>query len=56
MINNENINILNMLIGRGLVSTLIHIVSTALIAFIMIKTKRNNSIIVPMIVGVIGGV
>ena len=56
VLSNQNINILNMLIGRGLVSTLIHIVSTSLIAFIMIKTKRGNNIIVPMIVGVIGGV
>jgi ABC-type anion transport system duplicated permease subunit len=44
-----------MLIGRGLVSTLIHIVSTSLIAFIMIKTKRTNNIIVPVILGIIGG-
>ncbi len=44
-----------MLIGRGLVSTLIHIVSTSLIAFIMIKTKRTNSVIVSVILGIIGG-
>jgi len=55
IINHENVNIMNMLIGRGLVSTLIHIVSTSLIAFIMIKTKRTNSIIVPVILGIIGG-
>ena len=55
IINHENINIMNILIGRGLVSTLIHIVSTSLIAFIMIKTKRTNSIIVPVILGIIGG-
>ena len=55
LINHENINIMNMLIGRGLVSTLIHIVSTSLIAFIMIKTKRTNSIIMPVILGIIGG-
>ena len=52
---NENTNIMNLLIGRGLVSTLIHIVSTSLIAFIMIKTKRTNSIIIPVILGIIGG-
>ncbi|MCX6824557.1 MAG: PrsW family glutamic-type intramembrane protease [candidate division SR1 bacterium] len=55
IINHENVNIINMLIGRGLVSTLIHIVSTSLIAFIMIKTKKTNSIIVPVILGIIGG-
>jgi RsiW-degrading membrane proteinase PrsW (M82 family) len=56
VINNENINIMGILIGRGLVSTLIHIVSTSLIAFIVIKTKRTNSIILPIILGIIGGV
>lgn len=55
IMNNQNINIMNMLIGRGLVSTLIHIVSTSLIAFIMIKTKKTNSIIIPVILGIIGG-
>ncbi|MFA6256514.1 MAG: PrsW family glutamic-type intramembrane protease [Candidatus Absconditabacterales bacterium] len=55
LLNNQSVNIVNLLIGRGLVSTLIHIVSTSLIAFIMIKTKRNNSIIIPIILGIIGG-
>ena len=55
VINNENINIIGLLIGRGLVSTLIHIVSTSLIAFIVIKTKRTNNIIIPVILGIIGG-
>lgn len=54
LINHENINIISMLIGRGLVSTLIHIVSTSLIAFIMIKIKKPKSIIVPVILGIIG--
>ena len=39
LLNHQSVNIVNLLIGRGLVSTLIHIVSTSLIAFIMIKTK-----------------
>ena len=52
--NNESVNIINVVIGRGLVSTLIHIVSTSLIAFIMIKTKKNNNIILPIILGMIG--
>lgn len=54
VVNNENVNIINLLIGRGLVSTLIHIVSTSLIALIMIKTKKTNSIIMPVILGIIG--
>jgi len=54
LLNHENINIINMIIGRGLVSTLIHIVSTSLIAFIMIKTKKINNIILPVILGIIG--
>jgi len=55
LINNQNINIFNLVIGRGLVSTLIHIVSTSLIAFIIIKTKKTNNIIIPIILGIIGG-
>jgi RsiW-degrading membrane proteinase PrsW (M82 family) len=55
IVNHENINIMNILIGRGLVSTLIHIVSTSVIAFIMIKTKKTNNIIMPVILGIIGG-
>lgn len=56
VLNNESINIINLLIGRGLISTLIHIVSTSLIAFIVIKTKKTNKIIMPVILGVIGWV
>ncbi len=56
ILNNENTNIINLLIGRGLVSTLIHVVSTSLIAFITIKTKKTNKIIMPLILGVIGWV
>lgn len=55
VLNNESVNIMNILIGRGLVSTLIHIVSTSLIAFIMIKSKKTNSIILPVILGIIWG-
>lgn len=55
LINNQNINIFNLVIGRGLVSTLIHIVSTSVIAFIVIKTKKTNNIIIPIILGIIGG-
>lgn len=54
IINNESINIINLLVGRGLVSTLIHIVSTSLIAFIMIKSKRANNVMLWALLGIIG--
>lgn len=56
IVNNENTNIVHLLMGRGLVSTLIHIVSTSAIALIMIKTKNNNNIIIAIILGIIVGV
>ena len=56
ILSGENVSIFNMIIGRGLVSTLIHIVSTSLIAFIMIKTKKSNTIALPIILGMIGWV
>lgn len=46
---------MNLIIGRGLISTLIHIVSTSTIAFISIKTKKTNIMILPIILGIIGG-
>ena len=56
LLNHETVNIVNLLIGRGLVSTLIHIVSTSLIAFVMIKTKgTKKNIIIPIIVGILCG-
>lgn len=54
-INHEQVNIVGLLIGRGLVSTLIHIVSTGIIALITIKSKRTISTIIPMILGIIWG-
>ncbi len=54
IINHDSINIMNLIIGRGLVSTLIHIVSTALIAFIVIKSKRKQGILLPIILGIMG--
>lgn len=56
VLNQESVNIINLLVGRGLVSTLIHIVSTGLIAFIIVKTKKTNSLIIPVILGIIGWV
>ena len=54
VLNQESVNIVNLLVGRGLISTLIHIVSTGLIAFIIVKTKKRNNVIVPIILGIIG--
>ncbi len=54
IINNESVNIINLLVGRGLVSTLIHIVSTSLIAFITIKSKKINNVLVWALLGIIG--
>lgn len=41
VLNQESVNIIHLLIGRGLVSTLIHIVSTGLIAFIIVKKDKK---------------
>lgn len=54
VLNQESVNIVNLIVGRGLISTLIHIVSTSLIAFIIVKTKQTNSKIIPIILGIIG--
>lgn len=54
VLNQESVNIINLLVGRGLVSTLIHIVSTGLIAFIIVKNKKTNKTIVPIILGILG--
>lgn len=54
VLNQESVNIINLLMGRGLVSTLIHIVSTGLIAFIIIRTKKTNNTIIPIILGILG--
>ena len=53
LLTNESVNIINLLIGRGLVSTLIHIVATSLIAFITIKMQKSNRVAMPLILGVI---
>ena len=53
VLNQENVNIINLLVGRGLVSTLIHIVSTGIIAFITIKSKKINNTIVSIILGIL---
>jgi uncharacterized membrane protein YhaH (DUF805 family) len=42
-----------MLIGRGLISTLIHVVSTWLIAFITIHTRRAHNLLIPTIIALL---
>lgn len=53
IINQESVNIINLIVGRWLVSTLIHMVSTGLIAFIVIKNKKTDRIIMPILLGII---
>ncbi len=55
LLNHESVNIMNLIIGRGLISTLIHIVSTGLIAFIMIRIKKTKNIFLAIILGIIWG-
>ncbi len=42
-INHEQVSLVNMTLGRGLVSTLLHIVSTGLIAFLAVKIQKKRS-------------
>jgi RsiW-degrading membrane proteinase PrsW (M82 family) len=53
ILNHNNINVLQLLIGRGLISSLIHVVATGLIAFTTISFKRRHNIIIPTIIGIL---
>ena len=53
LLNHNNINVLQMLIGRGLISALIHVVATGLIAFTTISFKKRHSIIIPTLIGIL---
>lgn len=53
VINHNDVNIAGLVVGRGLISTLIHIVSTSLIAYITISISRKKSYIVALLVGII---
>ncbi len=55
LIQHQDVTVVNVLIGRWLVSTLIHIVSTSLIAFIVVKMKKAKTIFIPIILGIIAG-
>lgn len=48
LINHNDVNVLQILVGRGIISALIHVVATGLIAFITIRFKKLN-IIFPVI-------
>ena len=53
ILNHNDINILQMLVGRGIISSLIHVVATGLIAFITISFKKRHNIIIPTIIGIL---
>lgn len=42
-INHEQVSLVNMTLGRGLISTLLHIVSTSTIAFLAVKIQKKRS-------------
>ncbi len=52
LINQNEVNIIQMLLGRGIISTLIHVVCTGLIAFVTIGIKKWNNILIPSILGI----
>ena len=53
ILNHNDVNILQMLVGRGIISSLLHVVATGLIAFITISFKKRHNIIIPTIVGIL---
>ncbi|MFA5748418.1 MAG: PrsW family glutamic-type intramembrane protease, partial [Candidatus Absconditabacterales bacterium] len=48
-------NVLNLIVGRGLISTLLHVVCSGLIAFISIKIFNSKKIIISTLIGIIFG-
>jgi len=42
-VNHEQVSLVNMTLGRGLISTLLHIVSTSSIAFLAVKVQKKRS-------------
>ena len=55
LLNHNDVNVLQMLVGRGIISALIHVVATGLIAFITISLKKRHNIIIPTVIGIIAG-
>lgn len=55
LLNHNDVNVLQMLVGRGIISALIHVVATGLIAFITIRFKKQHNIIIPTLIGILSG-
>jgi len=55
-VNHEQVSLVNMTLGRWLISTLLHIVSTGLIAFLAIKIQKKRSFAAALIGWLIWGV
>jgi len=55
-INNEQVSLINMMLGRWLISTLLHIVSTSLIAFLAVKIQKKRNFNFALIAGIVWGV
>lgn len=55
-INHEQVSLVNMTLGRWLISTLLHIVSTSLIAFLAVKIQKKRSFAAALIGWIIWGV
>jgi RsiW-degrading membrane proteinase PrsW (M82 family) len=53
IVNHNNVNILQMIVGRGIISSLIHVVCTGLIAFVTIGMRKWHTIIIPTLLGVL---
>lgn len=53
IVDNNNVNILQMIVGRGIISSLIHVVCTGLIAFVTIGMRKWHNIIIPTLLGVL---
>jgi RsiW-degrading membrane proteinase PrsW (M82 family) len=55
-INHEQVSLVNMTLGRGLISTLLHVVSTSLIAFLAVKIQKKRNFGFALIGWIIWGV
>lgn len=53
LLQHNQVNILQMLVGRWIISALIHVVATGLIAFITISFKKRHTIIIPTLIGIL---
>ena len=53
LLKNESINIMNLLIWRWLISSLLHVVATWLIWFVCVKFSKNKNLILPITLWII---